>query len=212
MNGIVIAHGGAKEIFDYHATSWKKYLKNIQVISPEDDPINDEDYVCHSLGKSEHSGYDTCKRLQYACELASKNKGPTAIIEYDVILFDKLPKPEENEFLGCEKRKDGQTFVSDWYSHAPWIMTAKTAHSIATYKLSESLYGAKFCDRWLAAVCDRLGIIHREIDFSYSPHGGNANNNDEKYKMICAINRGAKYIHGNKDIELSKMLTKINNA
>ena len=206
MNGIVIAHGKAKEIFDFHSTSWKKYLDNIQIVCPQDDPITLDDCVCHRIGKSEHSGHDTCERLRYCFELASKNSGPTAILEYDVLLFDFLPEPHDGEFVACEKRKDGWTHVSDWYAHAPWLVTASTAAQISQYN---TLYEANYCDRWLAAVSDRLGVSHRELPFSYSPHGGNANTDSLKLEAIRAVYSGSKYVHGNKDLEVSKILDMI---
>lgn len=208
MNGIVVAHGKAKDVFDFHSKSWKKYLDNIQIVCPEDDPITLDGYACHRVGKSEHSGHDTCERLRYCFELASKNEGATAILEYDVILFDFLPEPDEGEFFACEKRRDGQTFVSDWYAHTPWIVTQNTAARIAKYN---TLYEAKFCDRWLAAVCDQEGIEHRELPFSYSPFGGTSNTDLLKYEAIRAANSGSKYIHGNKDLEISKILTSVSN-
>ena len=208
MNGIVIAHGKAKEVFDYHSISWKKYLDNIQIVCPEDDAIDLPGAITHKIGKSEHSGFDTCERLRYSFELASKNDGPTAIIEYDVILFDFFPEPKPDEIFACEKRKDGQIFVSDWYAHNPWIVDQKTAKKIAEYT---SLYEANYCDRWLAAVCDRLQIAHVELPFSYSPFGGTANSKALKYETIRAVNNGARYVHGNKDLSVSKILDKIYN-
>jgi hypothetical protein len=206
MNGIVIAHGKAKEVFDYHSISWKKYLNNIQIVCPTDDPIELSGAITHKIGKSEHSGFDTCERLRYCFELASKNDGPTAIIEYDVILFDFFPEPKPDEIFACEKRKDGQIFVSDWYAHNPWIVDQRTAKKIAEYKF---LYEANYGDRWLAAVSDRLGVSFQKLPFSYSPHGGNANTDSLKLEAIRAVYSGSKYVHGNKDLEVSKILDMI---
>jgi hypothetical protein len=107
--------------------------------------------------------------------------------------------------LASQRCEDGQTFVSHWYAHCPWVVTAKTAATIASYadKFTEAKYG----DRWLAAVCDDAGISHRTLPNSYSPFGGNVHTIHEVRTIKTLVNRNrALYLHGNKKIPVSKQI------
>lgn len=207
MNGIVLAHGSAKDIFDLHYKTWIEFLDDIEIICPEDDPIFKEDCTTIMRGRSEHSGNNICERQRLAFERAGLSKSAAVVVlEYDVLLFDSLPQPKDMEILGCEKRRDGQKFVSSWYSHAPWVVTPSTAAKIGKCR---SFYSARYSDRWLAAVCDNLKIQHHKLDNSYSPFGGNAHTSEMQYDMVRAVFNGAKYIHGNKNILTSKIMIQL---
>ena len=204
MHGIILAHGKAKEITELHKITWDRYLDSYEVISPEDDPAKIIHTKTNLSGLSEHCGYHTVERQRYAFELASKHP-VSAIIEYDVILLDRLPIPNDMELFAAKRCEDGQTFVSKWYAHCPWVITQNTAELIASYK--DKFYDATYGDRWLAAVCDDAGIKHQTIPNSYSPFGGNVYNCREERAMLHEINRkNARYIHGNKKYETSKQI------
>lgn len=204
MHGIIIAHGKAKPITELHRISWDKYLDSYEIVSPEDDPAfltNVKTTVC---GLSEHNGEHTIERQRYAFELASHHT-TAAVIEYDTILLRSLPIPNEMELLSAQRCKDGLVFVSDWYSHCPWLVTQKTAKIIAAYK--NKFIDAKYSDRWLAAVCDDAAISQHTLSNSYSPFGGNIHNMRDARAMMLAIRRGgALYIHGNKKLKVSKQI------
>jgi len=204
MHGIILAHGKAKEITELHKITWDRYLDSYEVISPEDDPAKIIHTKTNLSGLSEHCGYHTVERQRYAFELASKHP-VSAIIEYDVILLGKLPVPNDMELFAAKRCEDGQTFVSKWYAHCPWVITQNTAELIASYK--DKFYDATYGDRWLAAVCDDAGITHRTIPRSYSPHGGTVNNEREARLLErAAYNDSPICIHGNKIFKLSKRI------
>lgn len=204
MHGIVIAHGKANAVTNLHKITWDRYFDSYEILSPEDDPAFLTNVKTVTRGLSEHNGIHTIERQRYAFELASKHT-VAAVIEYDVILLDRLPFPREMEVLSSSKYTDGQTFVSDWYSHCPWVVSKKTSEIIASYK--DKFVDAKYSDRWLAAVCDDAKISHRTLPNSYSPFGGNVHNSYEVRAMKTAINRNrALYIHGNKNVIISKQI------
>jgi hypothetical protein len=204
MHGIILAHGKANAVTNLHKITWDRYFDSYEILSPEDDPAFLTNVKTNTRGRSEHNGAHTIERQRYAFELASKHPVAT-VIEYDTILLDRLPIPNDMELLACQRCEDGQTFVSHWYAHCPWVVTAKTAETIASYidKFTEAKYG----DRWLAAVCDDAGISHRTLPNSYSPHGGNVHTINEVTTIRNLVNSDSvSYIHGNKEITLSRQI------
>jgi hypothetical protein len=202
MHGIIIAHGKAKKIIELHKITWDKYLDSYEIVSPKDDPAVLTNVKTTTCGLSEHNGAHTLERQRFAFELAARHT-TAAVIEYDVILLDNLPIPNEMTLLSAKRCKDGQVFVSDWYSHCPWVVTKKTAKTIASYK--NKFVDAKYGDRWLAAVCDAAGISQMTLPNSYSPFGGNVYDIREERALQHAVNRcNAHYIHGNKKYDVSK--------
>jgi hypothetical protein len=204
MHGIVLAHGKANAVTNLHRITWDRYFDSYEILSPEDDPAFLTNVKTNTRGLSEHNGLHTLERQRYAFELASKHP-VAAVIEYDVILLDRLPIPNDMELLACQRCEDGSVFVSHWYAHCPWVITSKTAEIISSYKdrFVEALYG----DRWLAAVCDEVSIACKTLPNSYSPHGGNVHTIHEVTEIQNLVNSNCvSYIHGNKEITLSRQI------
>ena len=204
MHGIVLAHGKANAVTNLHRITWDRYFDSYEIISPEDDPVSLTNVKTNTRGLSEHNGPHTIERQRYAFELASKHP-VDAVIEYDTILLERLPIPNDMELLACQRCEDGQTFVSHWYAHCPWVLTSKTAKKIASYK--DKFLEAKYGDRWLAAVCDDASIECKTLPNSYSPFGGNVHTLHEVRTLKNLANRNrALYIHGNKKVTASKQI------
>jgi hypothetical protein len=204
MHGIVLAHGKANAITNLHKITWDRYFDSYEILSPEDDPAFLTNVKTTTRGLSEHNGNHTIERQRYAFELASKHP-VAAVIEYDVILLDRLPIPNDMELLASEKYDNGEVFATNWYAHCPWVVTAKTAETIALYV--DRYLETRYSDRWLAAVCDDANIIHRTIPGSYSPHGGTVNSMQEVRLLKYALRGRQKRlicIHGNKLVKVSK--------
>lgn len=203
MHGIILTHGNAKEITELHSITWNKYLDSYEILCPQDDAIYLQNIKTTLCGLGEHHGNHNIERQWTAFEIASKYK-VSAVMEYDTVLLDKLPIPDDMQLYANHRFENGEIYVADWWSDCPWVVTQKTAKIIASYK--SRFLDAIYCDRWLSAVCDDSNIIHKTIPYSYSPFGEKT----DRHRIIeikTAIRKyGAKCIHGNKDIELAKQI------
>jgi hypothetical protein len=203
MHGIVLAHGKANAVTNLHRITWDRYFDSYEILSPVDDPAFITNVKTNTRGLSEHNGLHTLERQRYAFELASKYS-VAAVIEYDVILLDRLPIPNDMELYASEQYDDGQFFITNWYAHCPWVVTKKTAKIIASYR--DRYQNAVYSDRWLAGVCEDANITHHCIHRSYSPHGGSVNSEHEENLLKDAVHGSHRLtcIHGNKGMPISK--------
>lgn len=205
MIGIILAHGKAQTIFNFHLENWKSKFESIHVICPNDDIV---DYVghVHLVGRSEHNGYWTCERMRYACEIAS-NHSSSCIVEYDTLLFD-LPNPDST-LKGCGPMFDYRSeYSSPWYMHSPWITSSENFLNLSKYKVDPAK--DRFCDRWLAEAAVDLEITPSGLNSFYTPPCGYIRNSDEWRNIIVkAHSKNLSAIHGIKDELLSKTISAI---
>ena len=156
MIGIILVHGKAQTVLERNITTFHNWCDDYEFICPADDPITGYNNV-FLRGKSQHNGLDTVERMRYACERASMHEN-AVVLEYDTLLFKKPPTAKGNELHTCGPFPDSNTrFKSNWWSHSPWLTTRENFYELSQCPLIE--LEEFFPDRWMAAACDRLGIV-----------------------------------------------------
>lgn len=198
MTGIILAHGAAQKIFDYNILTWSNWFTEIIVVCPEDDPIQRGGLKIYPYGKSEHSGYWCCERFRYACQIASTKK-LACVLEYDTLLFGAHPSIENGKLKACGPMNDWPPYDFDatWYSHSPWVLSKKDFGRVSKY--SANYKNSKYCDRWLAAVCQDLHIEPISVGNHYTPFAGYTDDYSEAIYQATS-DQSINVFHGIKDV------------
>lgn len=190
MKGICIAHGKRLETLKRNAQTWFPALDSLEVISPEDDPIEGAEL----LGESCWAGAGNLARIRAAVKKAAQ-ESIACVLDYDVVfppirIPDKIVK--DGVVLCSETYMDdeGGKFTYNIYGHCPWIATGKTWKRILA-KDDGQIWEHGFTDRWLAVCCVRAGIELLPMRHGFSQYGEWNNKDRER-----AVESNALIYHG----------------
>lgn len=208
MTAIILTHASASDVTIRHIPTWLKFFDLLIFICPEDEPFYHSAGTTLLSGLSCHSGLEACKRMRYACKIASEYD-ESIIMEYDTLIF-KQPKIIEDKILGSSLFVNTpQTSTSLWWLHSPWLTTQSNWEKLSQSSLEIE---ATYTDRWLAAACDGAEILPQSLPHSYSTNY--FKNTIENWWEIEAANgavmSGGVAVHGVKTQRIFDILTNIN--
>jgi hypothetical protein len=211
MTAIILTHLAASDTTIRHIPIWLKFFDSLIFICPEDAPFYNSVGTTHLSGLSCHSGFEACKRMRYACEIAAEHN-ECIIIEYDTLIF-KQPEIIKNKILGSALFvNEMPTFMSKWWIHSPWLTTQDNWKKLSKTSIDIE---ATYTDRWLAAACDYNEILPGSLPYSYSTNyfKNTIENWWEIEAATGAVMSGAVAIHGVKTQQVFDILTnKINSC
>ena len=196
---IIIAHGNALETFRRHRSLWKDHPhEGGVVIVPENDSIdqNESQWPVVRIGKAEHNGTESLKRLRWLLNLhETQNQEHFVIYEYDSFcLF-----PDFRYQLGlCGNlyaNQKPERFLAPRYANPPWIIDNRSlALMDATSKRWPDIVEEGEADRYLSAVA----YLSNVPVLNHAPPGFSEAHIEENQipSMRSAIHSGATMIHG----------------
>jgi hypothetical protein len=165
---IVLAHGGAREIFLRHLPLWRATSGMVWAITPTDDKLVVDDVIEVSGGLSEHHGQHHIGRVRLALETMAMSSWPIFVLhEYDSLLLetsDGIRPPTSGISGNVRTNSHRDKYQGNYYINFPWIMDHAGVTALKR-GLDNSPPGTEHdrCDRLLGYICERDRIPVKDL-------------------------------------------------
>lgn len=195
---VVMAHGGAQEIFDRHLPLWEAHGWPIEVVCPEDDRVK-TNHRMSAFGKSEHHGREQRFRILEAMKWVLQ-LGYDCSVWFDYDSFCIHPNAVKIRHIYDIQANVGENlepwrFLAHWYPGAPMVLTHSTLCQLVFAALQSPLvFEEGFADRLIGAWAQIGGIGVGTFD---PPGFWKTDINEAEWPNLDrALAAGAIWIHG----------------
>jgi hypothetical protein len=205
-----MTHKEAVPVVRRHLPIWERALGDFVFTSPEDSAMDQSDLKEVLIGKAEHHGELSARRIIKIFEYAlSKKWEYFCLLEYDAIVLD-FPKDVIPERGGVSAAKYVQNkphkFTAKFYLHYPMLFTREGARKVLELLPSIGGNDRQFSDRFIGKAVQLGEIPVKNLIKLNLAWTKNTITEKHRIPLKKARKKGAVFFHGVKTEEILRII------